>query len=103
MILTAVFTAKEGKFDQLKEELEAGAIESRKEEGVKFYLVNEVEDSPNTIMNIEVYDSEEAFQTHLLTPHVVSLLSKLDDLLATPLVVYKGIEILNNQGNKSYL
>lgn len=103
MILTAVFIAKEGKREALKSELYAGAIESRKEIGITHYLVNEVEGSPNTFMNIEVYASEAAFQEHLTKEHVVSLLSKLDDLLESPLVVYKGIEIFNNDGLKSAL
>ncbi len=54
MILTAVFTAKEGKREALKAELHAGAVESRKEAGIIYYLVNEVEDNPNIFMNIEV-------------------------------------------------
>jgi quinol monooxygenase YgiN len=103
MILTAVFTAKAGKYDVLKAGLHAGAVESRKEAGVMFYLINEVEDRPNTFMNIEVYQSEAAFQEYLKAAHVVSLLEKLDDLLEVPLVVYKGNEIFNNEGTKSAL
>ena len=54
-------------------------------------------------MNIEVYQSEEAFQSHLKTPHVVAFLAKLDELLELPHIVYKGNEIFNNEGSKSAL
>ena len=103
MILTAIFTAKTGKRDELAGYLHSGARESRKEPGVKFYLINDVEDSPNSFMNIEVYESEEAFQAHLKEPYVVELLSKLNDLLEVPLVIYKGLEKFNNEGPKSAL
>ncbi len=103
MILSAIFRAKEGKRVELLSELHAVAIESRKEAGVKFYLVHEIEDQPNSFMNIEVYDSEESFQMHLKTPHVVGILGKLNDLLETPLVAYKGNQLFNTEGPKSTL
>ncbi len=103
MILSAIFRAKEGKRAELLSELHAVAIESRKEAGVKFYLVNEIEDQPNSFMNIEVYESEETFEIHLKTPHVVGILGRLDDLLETPLVAYKGNELFDSEGPKSAL
>lgn len=101
MIVTAIFTAKPEKLEELKMQLHAGATASWNEPGVRFYAVHEVEDDKNSFMNIEVYESEAAFQSHLETPHVKSFLGMLDELLAKPLTVYKGNGLFIGENAKS--
>ena len=52
-------------------------------------------------MNIEVYESKEAFQAHLETNHVKSFIAMLDDLLENPLTVYQGNPLFNGENKKS--
>lgn len=101
MIVTAIFKAKPEKREELKKQLHAGATASWNEPGVRFYAVHQVEEDENSFMNIEVYESESAFQSHLETPYVKSFLGMLDDLLATPLIVYKGNELFAGENTKS--
>ncbi len=103
MIITAIFEAKSEKVAELRRLLEEGAKASWKEPGVKYYAVHEVKDKPGTFMNIEVYKDEAAFQSHLETPHVKSLLAVLDDFLANPLTVYQGSALFAGQDPKSAL
>lgn len=103
MIVTAIFEAKAGKADELRKQLQAGASASWQEAGVKTYAVHEVIDKPGTFMNIEVYENEAAFASHLETPHVKGFLGMLDDLLANPLTVYQGKAIFTGTNSKSAL
>jgi len=103
MIVTAIFEAKAGKADELRKQLQAGANASWQEAGVKIYAVHEVIDKPGTFMNIEVYESEAAFTSHLETAHVKAFLGMLDELLANPLTVYQGKAIFAGGNNKSAL
>ena len=103
MIVTAIFEAKAGKVDELRKQLQAGASASWQEAGVKTYAVHEVIDKPGTFMNIEVYENEAAFASHLETPHVKAFLGMLDDLLANPLTVYQGKAIFTGTNSKSAL
>jgi quinol monooxygenase YgiN len=103
MIVTAIFEAKPGKADELRKQLQAGASASWQESGVKTYAVHEVIDKPGTFMNIEVYENEAAFQSHLETPHVKAFLGMLDELLANPLTVFQGKAIFTGSNNKSAL
>jgi quinol monooxygenase YgiN len=54
-------------------------------------------------MNIEVYENEAAFQSHLETPHVKSFIGKLDDLLSEPLTVYQGKALFGGESSKAAL
>jgi quinol monooxygenase YgiN len=90
MIVTAIFKAKPGKETELRNELHGGASASWNESGVRGYHVHELIDQPGTFMNVEVYENEAAFQSHLETAHVKSFIGKLDDLLAEPLDCVSG-------------
>jgi quinol monooxygenase YgiN len=52
-------------------------------------------------MNIEVYENEAAFKSHLETAHVKAFLGMLDDLLANPLTVYQGRALFGGENAKS--
>jgi len=74
MIVTAIFEAKAGKADELRKQLHNGASASWQESGVKSYAVHELIDRPGVFMNIEVYENEAAFKSHLETAHVKGIL-----------------------------
>lgn len=101
MIVTAIFEAKSGKSDELRKQLHNGATASWQETGVKSYAVHELIDRPGVFMNIEVYENEAAFKSHLETAHVKSFLAMLDDLLANPLTVYQGRALFSGENLKS--
>ncbi len=101
MIVTAIFEAKAGKADELRKQLHSGASQSWKESGVKSYAVHELIDRPGVFMNIEVYENEAAFKSHLETDHVKAFLGMLDDLLANPLTVYQGSALFVGESAKS--
>jgi quinol monooxygenase YgiN len=101
MIVTAIFEARSGKSEELRKQLYDGATASWQEPGVKTYAVHELLDRPGVFMNIEVYENEAAFKSHLETPHVKSFLGMLDDLLANPLTVYQGVSIFSGENKKS--
>ena len=103
MIVTAIFKAKPGKESELLAELHSGATESWKEDGVQGYYVHKLIDQPSTFMNIEVYENEAAFQSHLETAHVKSFIGKLDDLLSEPLTVYQGKALFGGENSKAAL
>ena len=52
-------------------------------------------------MNIEVYKNEDAFASHLETPHVKAFLGMLDELLANPLTVYQGRALFTGEHAKA--
>ena len=103
MIVTAIFEAKAGKADELRKQLHNGASASWQESGVKSYAVHELIDRPGVFMNIEVYENEAAFQSHLETAHVKSFIGKLDDLLSEPLTVYQGKALFGGENSKAAL
>ena len=103
MIVTAIFKARPGKETELRNELHGGASASWNEAGVRGYHVHELIDQPGTFMNIEVYENEAAFQSHLETAHVKSFIGKLDDLLAEPLTVYRGKALFGGENSKAAL
>jgi quinol monooxygenase YgiN len=65
--------------------------------------VHELVDQPGTFMNIEIYVDEDAFKSHLETPHVKSFLGKLDELLSEPLTVYQGNPLFSGENSKAAL
>lgn len=101
MVITAIFEAKPGKADQLRKELENGARKSWQEAGVLSYAVHELSDKSGVFMNIEVYRDEDAFKSHLDSPHVKAFLGMLDDLLANPLTVYQAKALFAGENPKS--
>ena len=64
MIVTAVFTPRSGNESALLSLLHAQAQHSWQESGVISYTVNEVTGEPRTFINVEVYESSDAFQIH---------------------------------------
>lgn len=89
----AVAVAQAGKEALLEQKLRDGAEASWAEGGVRKYVVHKIEESPGTFCMVEVYESEEAFQAHLGTPHVLGLLAELPELIEGELTVYQGVPL----------
>jgi len=89
-VVVAKATPKAGAAAQLRSVLENGATASWEEPGVIAYAVHDVKDEPGSLLLVEVYASEDAFQAHLETDHVKHVLSVLPDLLEGELLVLQG-------------
>jgi len=67
------------------------------------YAVHTLPDTPGSFMMVEVYSSEEAFQDHLSTEHVVAFIADLPTLVEVDLVVYQGAPEHYSSGLKGLL
>lgn len=97
----AVATAKTGKEAELFTQLTMVAEGSWAEAGVVKYVVHRDSEVPGRFFMVEVYESEDAFQQHLASDHVRSLLERLPDLLETELVVNQGGIALTSDTTKA--
>jgi quinol monooxygenase YgiN len=89
-VVVAVAKAQSGKEDELGHRIQHVAEQSWLEPGVISYAVHAVADEPGQFMMVEVYASDEAFQDHLDTEHVKSLIADLPGLVDGDLLVYQG-------------
>ena len=64
LTLIANFNIIPGFEEEVKKATIAMAIETRKETGCELFLIHTRNDSPQTIVFYEIYDSEEAFEQH---------------------------------------
>jgi quinol monooxygenase YgiN len=71
-ILIANFKIIPGFEDEIKKATIAMAVETRKEKGCESFLIHTRNDSPQTVVFYEIYDSEEAFQQHKTFPYASS-------------------------------
>jgi quinol monooxygenase YgiN len=69
LILIAIINIIPGFEEEVKKATVALAIETRKETGCELFLINTRNDSPQTIVFYEVYQSREVFQEHLARPY----------------------------------
>lgn len=90
-VVVAVAVAREGQESVLAHRLEEVARASWAEEGVVRYAVHTLDDAPGSFMMVEVYASEQAFEAHLATDHVVALIADLPTLVEGDLTVYQGV------------
>lgn len=90
-VVVAKATPKAGAAAELRSLLENGAKASWDEPGVLAYAIHDVKDEPGSLLLVEVYASEDAFQDHLETDHVKHVLSVLPDMLEGELLVIQGI------------
>ena len=103
MVVTALFKAKTGKAKELLALLEKTARASWAEPGVTAYAVHQVNGGTDVFFNVEVYQSQAAFKTHLDTPHVKAIILALDDLLAEPAQILQMNNIFPGISAKSDL
>jgi quinol monooxygenase YgiN len=69
LILIANIKIISGFEGDIKKATIAMAVETRKEKGCESFLIHTRNDSPQTVVFYEIYDSEEAFQQHKTFPH----------------------------------
>jgi len=87
VIIIAKAKAKPGMEEEVKKELMALIGPTRSEEGCVQYNLHQSADDPLVFMFYENWISQEAFNEHIQTMHLQSLLNKADELFAEPLDV----------------
>lgn len=92
-LVVAFLPARADRIDELQSRLTTmmeAAV--RDEPGLVRYSVHRVKDS-STLMHVEVYASEAAFQDHLGSAHVGALLEGVDKLLDGEIVTHEGLPV----------
>jgi quinol monooxygenase YgiN len=85
--IIAKITAKQGKQEQVKNELLSLIEPTRSEEGCITYILHQDSDNDAVFMFYENWISKEALDKHLQTPHLQGLVAKAEELFAAPLEV----------------
>lgn len=85
----ARMVAKADRAEELRELL-AGLIEpTRAEAGCVMYALWRNRENANEFTFVEIWESEQALNKHLATPHLQHAIGRLGDLLAEPLSLGK--------------
>lgn len=103
MIVTAVFTPKSGEESALLSLLHTQAQHSWQEAGVLSYTINEIPGEPRLFMNIEVYESSEAFQTHEEMDYTKLFMKEMVKLVAASPLVHIGSTLFTTEHPKASL
>ena len=85
--VVALVKAKPGKGAAVAAAMKACIVPSRAESTNHLYVPNQDLDDPDSFVFIEKWDSREALQAHLETPHFKELAQTLEPLLAAPIDV----------------
>lgn len=101
MIVTAVFTPKSGKESALLSLLHAQAQHSWPEQGVISYTINEIPGEPKTFMNVEIYESSDAFQIHEEMDYTKLFMTEMFKLVEVPPLVHIGSTLFSSEHPKS--
>jgi quinol monooxygenase YgiN len=80
--MIAKIPIKEEKRDQAIEAFKQFIDEVAKEEGTLSYTLNVSKNDPNTLVIIERYKDQDAFNTHSTSPHMKAFSTKARDLFA---------------------
>ena len=102
-VVVAIATSREVQAQALASRLEEVATASWGEDGVVSHAVHTLPDTPASLMMVEVYSSEQAFQDHLSTEHVVAFIADLPTLVEGDLLVYQGAPEHYSSGLKGLL
>ena len=90
--LIVPIVAKEGQSDALRKELHAMLAPTHAEPGNEFYRLYESENSGHFFFH-ELWESPQALDEHMKTPHFQNFEKAVRDLLAEPLTIHKVKEI----------
>jgi quinol monooxygenase YgiN len=101
MIVTAVFTPKHGEETALHSLLHSQAQHSWPEPGVISYTINEILGKPRTFMNVEVYESLEAFQLHEEMDYTKLFMKEMFELVEVPPLVHIGSTLFSSEHPKA--
>ncbi|AQS85585.1 MAG: putative quinol monooxygenase [Acetobacter aceti] len=86
--VVAIVKVKAGKEAEAAEAMKACVAPSRAESTNHAYTPHRDLDAPDTMIFIERWDSREALQAHMETPHFKKMAAILEPLLAAPLAVH---------------
>ena len=81
LTVIASMRAKPGKEQALREALEALIAPTSKEDGYVNYDLHQGADDPAVFFFYENWESAQALDAHLATPHLVEFVAKMGDLL----------------------
>jgi quinol monooxygenase YgiN len=93
LIVVAEMTAQSGKEDDLRQKLTAFVAPTRAENGCVQYDLHESEEHPGHFLFFERWTSAQALATHLVSPHIASVLPGLGSILAQPARISKFRQI----------
>lgn len=80
----ALFKAKPGKTQALRDFLTQLITPTRKEKGCLRYELHQNTADPTDFVFIEEWDSHESIDQHMQTPHIQAALPRVGDFLAAP-------------------
>ena len=92
-VIVAAFRAKQDKVDALRETLLALVAPTRAEQGCMQYDLHQDLIDPTEMLFYEIWESREAWDAHMASPHLTALPAKLDGLLESPLKVWQFEQI----------
>jgi quinol monooxygenase YgiN len=93
VVFTATLKAKSGKEKELEDALVHMVSEVQNEEGALIYILHRVKDNPGLFIFYEKYKDQSAWEYHDSTPHMKTLLEKLESLLADEIKITHFEEI----------
>jgi quinol monooxygenase YgiN len=78
---TAIITAKPESADEVEAALVELAAATHAEEGCIMYSLNRGLQEPNVFVTVEKWESPQALQAHLSSPHITAALTRTGELL----------------------
>lgn len=81
VILTARFTAKEGKEEELRAKLESLVKPTRSEEGCVFYYLHQVKGQQGRFLFYECFRDQDAFDIHSNSPYIKGFFAESDRMV----------------------
>ena len=81
---TAIITAKPDAAGEVESALAELAEATQAEPGCIMYSLNRGLEEPHVFVTVEKWESADALQRHLGSPHIAAALSRTGDLLAEP-------------------
>ncbi len=91
--VVALARAKPGSAERVRAGLEALIAPTRAESTNHLYVLHASADDPNLFVFYETWDSREALDAHMQTPHLKAFGAQTGDALAAPLEVHVLHEI----------
>jgi quinol monooxygenase YgiN len=81
---TAIITAKPEAAAEVESALAELVEATQAEPGCIMYSLNRGLEEPNVFVTVEKWDSADALQAHLQSPHIAAAMGRTGDLLAEP-------------------
>jgi len=93
VVVVGSFSARPGKERETEEAFRAVLEPTHAEQGCVLYALHRGVDDPRRLTLIERWDSREALDAHLSSPHINELLARADDLFgdSAEIVVYEPL------------